>query len=83
MTSARQPNPVEVLGLGGCLNSQSHAITGRADHEYLFSPSVDGAARNIRDPPVEDGDREAAEGKKDNRERAPGEWMENRSVHRR
>ncbi|GFV56537.1 hypothetical protein TNCV_3551081 [Trichonephila clavipes] len=40
MISTRESNPVEARVVGGCLNSQSRAIAGRADHQYLFYPSV-------------------------------------------
>ncbi|GFU01819.1 hypothetical protein TNCV_1523241 [Trichonephila clavipes] len=40
MISTREPIPVELRDVGWCLNKQSHAILGRADHQHLFSPSV-------------------------------------------
>ncbi|GFX78551.1 hypothetical protein TNCV_29911 [Trichonephila clavipes] len=40
MTSTRESKPVEILSVKCCLNSQSHVIAGKDDHQHLFFPSV-------------------------------------------
>ncbi|GFW99694.1 uncharacterized protein TNCV_3419251 [Trichonephila clavipes] len=40
MISTRKPESLKTWDAGWCLNSQSHAIMGRAGHQHLFSPLI-------------------------------------------